>query len=61
LRIALLEGGVAVGVRLYGDLVARWKKRGGPNMARLNPDNIGPGALRRVDRNLRQRSRAVRA
>ncbi|MEO5841920.1 MAG: amidohydrolase family protein [Acidimicrobiales bacterium] len=40
LRIALLEGGVAVGVRLYGDLVARWKKRGGPNMARLNPDNI---------------------
>ena len=40
LRIALLEGGVAVGVRLYGDLVSRWKKRGGPNMARLNPDNI---------------------
>lgn len=42
LRIALLEGGVAHGVRLYGDLVARWKKRGGPNLARLDPRGIDP-------------------
>jgi predicted TIM-barrel fold metal-dependent hydrolase len=42
LRVALLEGGVAHGVRLYGDLVARWKKRGGPNAARLDPANIDP-------------------
>jgi predicted TIM-barrel fold metal-dependent hydrolase len=40
LRIALLEGGVALGVRLLGDLVSRWQKRGGPNLAWLNPDNI---------------------
>ncbi len=40
LRIALLEGGVALGVRLYGDLVSRWKKRGGPNLARLDPARI---------------------
>lgn len=40
LRIALLEGGVTLGVRLYGDLVSRWKKRGGPNLDRLNPNHI---------------------
>jgi len=40
LRVALLEGGVAHGVRLFGDLVARWKKRGGPNLARLDPARI---------------------
>ena len=27
LRFGLLEGGVAVGVRLYGDLVSRYEKR----------------------------------
>jgi hypothetical protein len=40
LRVALLEGTVAVGVRLYIDLVARWRKRGGHVIDRLNPANI---------------------
>jgi predicted TIM-barrel fold metal-dependent hydrolase len=45
LRVALLEGGVAVGVRLFIDIVARWNKRGGPVLGRLNPANIDPIAL----------------
>jgi predicted TIM-barrel fold metal-dependent hydrolase len=40
LRVALLEGGVAGGVRLYGDLVARWRKRGAQAIQRLNPANL---------------------
>jgi hypothetical protein len=40
LRIALLEGGAAVGVRLYGDLVARFEKRGPKVIDRLNPANV---------------------
>jgi predicted TIM-barrel fold metal-dependent hydrolase len=40
LRVALLEGTVAVGVRLYVDLVARWRKRGAHAIGRLNPANI---------------------
>jgi predicted TIM-barrel fold metal-dependent hydrolase len=46
LRVALLEGGAAVGVRLYVDLVARWDKRGGPVLGRLNPANIDTEELR---------------
>jgi predicted TIM-barrel fold metal-dependent hydrolase len=45
LRVALLEGSVAVGVRLYGDLVARWHKRGAHAIDRLNPANIDPERL----------------
>jgi predicted TIM-barrel fold metal-dependent hydrolase len=40
LRVALLEGTVAVGVRLYVDLLARWRKRGAHAIDRLNPANI---------------------
>jgi predicted TIM-barrel fold metal-dependent hydrolase len=40
LRVALLEGTVAVGVRLYIDLIARWRKRGAHVIDRLNPANI---------------------
>jgi predicted TIM-barrel fold metal-dependent hydrolase len=40
LRVALLEGTVAVGVRLYVDLLARWRKRGAHAIGRLNPANI---------------------
>jgi predicted TIM-barrel fold metal-dependent hydrolase len=40
LRVALLEGTVAVGVRLYVDLVSRWRKRGAHAIDRLNPANI---------------------
>jgi hypothetical protein len=45
LRVALLEGTVAVGVRLYVDLVARWRKRGAQVIDRLNPANIDRGLL----------------
>ena len=48
LRIALLEGGVAGGVRLYGDLVGHWKKRGGPFIQRLNPANLDLAELDRI-------------
>ena len=48
LRVALLEGGAAVGVRLYVDLVARWEKRGRPVLGRLDPANIDATELRRV-------------
>jgi predicted TIM-barrel fold metal-dependent hydrolase len=40
LRVALLEGGVTVGVHLYVDLVAHWHKRGAPWVGRANPSNI---------------------
>ena len=40
LRLALLEGGAAVGVQLYVSLVGNWLKRGGVAIAQLNPDNI---------------------
>jgi predicted TIM-barrel fold metal-dependent hydrolase len=40
LRVALLEGGAAVGVEIFIALVSVWKKRGGPAIARLNPDNL---------------------
>jgi predicted TIM-barrel fold metal-dependent hydrolase len=37
LRVALLEGGVAVGVRVYGDLVSRFEKRGAVGLDKLDP------------------------
>jgi predicted TIM-barrel fold metal-dependent hydrolase len=40
LRLALLEGGAAVGVQTYVSLVANWQKRGGKAIAALNPDNL---------------------
>jgi predicted TIM-barrel fold metal-dependent hydrolase len=48
LRVALLEGTVAVGVRLYVDLVARWHKRGAHVIDRLNPANIDQGLLMKL-------------
>lgn len=48
LRVALLEGGVAVGVRLFGDIVARWNKRGAPVLGRLDPANVDVEELRRL-------------
>src|SRR5262249_41045791 len=48
LRVALLEGGVAGGVRLYGDLVGRWRKRGTPGIQRLNPANLDLAELDRI-------------
>lgn len=40
LRVALLEGGVQNGVRLYADLFSRWKKRRPEALANLDPANI---------------------
>jgi predicted TIM-barrel fold metal-dependent hydrolase len=48
LRVALLEGGAAVGVRLYADLMSHWHKRGAPWLDRLNPSNIDRDGLRRL-------------
>jgi predicted TIM-barrel fold metal-dependent hydrolase len=40
LRVAILEGGVAVGVEAYVRLVGFWKKRGTPGIDLLSPANI---------------------
>jgi predicted TIM-barrel fold metal-dependent hydrolase len=40
LRLALLEGGAAVGVETYIGLVATWQKRGGEAIAALDPENL---------------------
>jgi hypothetical protein len=45
LRVALLEGGAAVGVRLYGDLVSRFEKRGPEGLDRLDPRRIDTATL----------------
>jgi hypothetical protein len=48
LRVALLEGGVAVGVRLYGDLISRFDKRGPEGLNRLDPGRIDTAELARL-------------
>jgi predicted TIM-barrel fold metal-dependent hydrolase len=48
LRVALLEGGVAVGVRVYGDLVSRFEKRGRQGLDRLDPARMDTEELRRL-------------
>ena len=40
LRLALLEGGAAIGVQIYVSLVTNWLKRGGAAIARLDPANL---------------------
>jgi hypothetical protein len=40
LRVALLEGGAVNGTRLYGDIVARWKKRSPERVENMNPENV---------------------
>jgi predicted TIM-barrel fold metal-dependent hydrolase len=48
LRVGLLEGGVAVGVRVYGDLVSRFEKRAGAGLGRLDPARIDAEQVRRL-------------
>ena len=48
LRVALLEGGVVSGLRLFSDLVGHWHKRGGHALDRLNPSNIDRQLLTRL-------------
>jgi predicted TIM-barrel fold metal-dependent hydrolase len=50
LRIALLEGGVAVGVRVYGDLVSHFEKRGKAALDRLHPSRLDAAELHRLAR-----------
>jgi predicted TIM-barrel fold metal-dependent hydrolase len=45
LRLALLEGGAAIGVQIYVSLVGNWLKRGGDAIARLDPDNLDKDLL----------------
>ncbi|MGW0661694.1 amidohydrolase family protein [Streptodolium elevatio] len=40
LNFAFLEGGVSWGVQLLADLVGHWEKRGGPNIAALDPAGL---------------------
>ena len=48
LRLALLEGGAAVGVELYVGLVNTWEKRGGEAIARLNPENLDKELVKKL-------------
>ena len=45
LGFAFLEGGVAWGVTLLADLLARWEKRGGDNIRSLAPDQLDVAAF----------------
>jgi predicted TIM-barrel fold metal-dependent hydrolase len=45
LRLALQEGGAAIGVQVYVSLVGNWLKRGGAAIAGLNPENIDKDRL----------------
>lgn len=40
LNFAFLEGGVAWAAALYSDLIGHWEKRNGPNMERLDPEQV---------------------
>ncbi|MGE0385181.1 MAG: amidohydrolase family protein [Gammaproteobacteria bacterium] len=40
LRVALLEGGVAWGATVYGDIVSRWSKRNRDSVRRYAPERI---------------------
>jgi predicted TIM-barrel fold metal-dependent hydrolase len=48
LRLALLEGGAAIGVQIYVSLVANWQKRGGAAIAGLDPARIDKDLLVRL-------------
>jgi predicted TIM-barrel fold metal-dependent hydrolase len=48
LRVALLEGGVAVGVRVYGDLVSRFEKRGAAGLDKLDPGRVDAARLHQL-------------
>jgi len=48
LRVALLEGGAAVGVQIYVSLVTNWEKRGGSAMAALDPDRMDKERVREL-------------
>jgi predicted TIM-barrel fold metal-dependent hydrolase len=48
LRVALLEGGVQNGVRLYADLFSRWEKRSPEGLRRTDPANLDMAKSRQL-------------
>ena len=48
LRVALLEGGAAVGVEIFIGLVGTWQKRGGKAIAKLNPENLDKELVKKL-------------
>jgi predicted TIM-barrel fold metal-dependent hydrolase len=48
LRVALLEGGVTVGMRIFSDLVTHWEKRGAHAVARYDPSNLDRARIGRL-------------
>src|SRR5436305_4341545 len=40
LRFAFLEGGVAWGCQLFGDLIEHWERRGAPALERMKPEKL---------------------
>ena len=48
LRLALLEGGAAVGVEILISLVTNWEKRGGTAIAALNPERLDQDRVREL-------------
>jgi predicted TIM-barrel fold metal-dependent hydrolase len=48
LRVALLEGGAAVGVEVYIGLVTTWQKRGGEAIAKLDPENLDKELVKKL-------------
>ena len=45
LKFAFLEGGASTGVRIYADLIARWKKRNPEALENYNPANLNTEML----------------
>jgi predicted TIM-barrel fold metal-dependent hydrolase len=48
LRVALLEGGAAVGVEILIGLVGTWEKRGGEAIAKLDPRNLDKELVKKL-------------
>lgn len=48
LRVALLEGGAAIGVETYIGLVGTWEKRGGEAIAKLDPENLDKELVKKL-------------
>jgi len=59
LHVALLEGGVVNGSRLYADILSRWQKRNLESLENLNPANLDPQQARELfERYADERTRA---
>ena len=45
LRFAFLEGGVAWGCQLFGDLIEHWERRGAQGLEKMKPEKLDRGLL----------------